>query len=331
MLEPTDPSTRHERSSAVWPAFAPHRQPSWRATLDAVHLWTQVVGKVRVALTPWLNHGWHSTLYVSCRGLTTSPMPHGGRTVELELDFLDHVLRIGDDDGAERTLPLAPQSVAEFHARVLDALAAMGLPVRINGTPNEIPNAVPFREDHEVRPYEPEAATRHWRVLQQVDRVFRQFRTSFLGKASPVHFFWGSFDLAVTRFSGRAAPPHPGGVPGLPDAITQEAYSHEVSSAGFWPGGSGLDEPAFYSYAYPVPEGFDRAAVQPAEACFHGGLGEFVLPYEAVRTAADPDATLLSFLQSTYEAAADAAGWDRAALECEPGRPGVPRTSGVPR
>lgn len=322
MPELPDASTSRERSAPVWPRFD---YLDAKDTLDALRLWTQIVGKVRVALTPWLNHGWHSTLYVSCRGLTTSPIPHGGRFFQLDLDFLDHVLRIADDDGAERTLPLAPGTVAGFHAGVLDTLAAMGLPVRIHGVPNEIPDAIAFRDDHRARPYDAEAATRLWRVLQQVDRVLHRFRTGFLGKASPVHFFWGSFDLAVTRFSGRPAPPHPGGIPGLPDAITREAYSHEVSSAGFWPGGGGVEHPAFYSYAYPVPEGFGRAAVEPAEAGFHEGLGEFVLPYEAVRTAGDPDATLLSFLQSTYEAAAEAGGWDRAGLECEIGRPGVPR------
>jgi hypothetical protein len=322
MREQVDTATNDERSAAPWPELD---YRSWQDTLDALHLWTQVVGKVRVALTPWVNHGWHSTLYVSCRGLTTSPIPYGRRSFQIDLDFLDHVLRIGDDDGAERELPLSPGSVSELHASVLDTLASMGLPVVIHGTPNEIPDATPFRDDHRVRPYDAEAATRFWRVLQQVDRVLRRFRTGFLGKASPVHFFWGSFDLAVTRFSGRAAPPHPGGIPGLPDAITREAYSHEVSSAGFWPGGSGVEHPAFYSYAYPTPEGFDRARVEPAEAYFHEGLREFVLAYEHVRTAADPDATLLSFLQSTYEAAAAAAGWDRAALECTLGRPGVVR------
>jgi hypothetical protein len=322
MPEQPDTSMSRERSSAAWPALGYH---DWRDTLDAVHLWTQVVGKVRVALTPWLNHGWHSTLYVSCRGLTTSPMWHGRRGFQIDFDFLDHVLRIEDDDGMERTLPLARGSVSEFHAGVLDTLASMGLPVRIHGTPNEIPDPIPFRDDRRVRPYDAEAAARFWRVLQQADRVLRLFRTGFIGKASPVHFFWGSFDLAVTRFSGRTAPPHPGGIPALPDAITREAYSHEVSSAGFWPGGSGSEQPAFYCYAYPVPEGFGSATVEPAEAFFHEALGEFMLPYDRVRAAADPDATLLSFLQSTYEAAANAAGWDRAALERELGTAGVPR------
>lgn len=312
----------HERSPATWPELD---YQSWQGTREALHLWTQVVGKVRVALTPWLNHGWHSPLYVSCRGLTTSPIPYGRRSFQIDFDFLDHVLRIGDDDGAERELPLGPGSVSEFHSSVLDTLAALGLPVWIHRTPNEIPDAIAFPDDRRVRPYDAEAATRFWRVLQQVDRVLHQFRTGFLGKASPVHFFWGSFDLAVSRFSGRTAPAHPGGIPALPDAITREAYSHEVSSAGFWPGGSGVDHPAFYSYAYPMPEGFAAARVEPAGAFFHEGLREFVLPYDEVRRAADPDATLLSFLQSTYEAAADAAGWDRAALECGLGQPRVPR------
>jgi hypothetical protein len=315
-------TTSRERGAPAWPALG---YLDWKDTLDALRLWAQIVGKVRVALTPWLNHGWSSTLYVSCRGLTTSPIPHGRRFFQIDFDFLDHVLRIADDDGAERRLPLAPGTVSGFHAGVLDTLAGMGLPVRIHGTPNEIPAAIAFHEDREPRPYDAEAVTRFWRALQQVDRVLHQFRTGFLGKASPVHFFWGSFDLAVTRFSGRTAPPHPGGIPGLPDAITREAYSHEVSSAGFWPGGSGVEYPAFYSYAYPVPEGFGRTPVQPAEAFFHEALGEFVLAYDSVRTAADPDATLLAFLQSTYAAAANAAGWDRAALECELGRPGAPR------
>jgi hypothetical protein len=322
MLEQAAASTIHRPISATWPELD-HR--SWQDTREALHLWTQVVGKVRVALTPWLNHGWQSTLYVSCRGLTTSPIPYGRRSFQVDFDFLDHVLRIADDDGAERELPLAPGSVSDFHANVLDTLAAMGLPVWIHETPNEIPDAIPFPDDHRPRPYDAEAVTRFWRTLQQVDRVLKTFRTGFIGKASPVHFFWGSFDLAVSRFSGRAAPPHPGGIPGLPDAITREAYSHEVSSAGFWPGGNGIDHPAFYSYAYPLPEGFDRARVEPEGAFFHEGLREFVLPYEEVRTAADPDATLLSFLQSTYEAAAEGAGWDRAALECELGRPRAPR------
>ncbi len=322
MPAPTDPPKDPDRSSTTWPRLG---YRDWKGTLDALHRWTQIVGKVRVALTPWLNHGWQSTLYVSYRGLTTSPMAHGRRSFQIDLDFLDHVLRIADDDGAERVLPLAPGAVADFHADVLGALDDMGLPVRIHGMPNEIPDAAAFADDREPRPYDAEAATRFWRALQQVDRVLRRFRTGFVGKASPVHFFWGSFDLAVTRFSGRPAPRHPGGIPTLPDAITREAYSHEVSSAGFWPGGNGMDEPAFYSYAYPAPAGFERAAIAPAQAYFHETLREFVLPYDAVRTAKDPDATLLAFLQSTYEAAADAGGWDRAALECALGQPGVPR------
>jgi hypothetical protein len=236
------------------------------------------------------------------------------------------MLRITASDGACRQITLAPRTVADFHALVLSALDELGIPAQISDMPCEIPGAIPFRRDRVHGAYEAEYARRFWRVLVQVDRVFKQFRTGFIGKASPVHFFWGSFDMAVTRFSGRRAPPHPGGVPGVSDAVMRDAYSHEVSSAGFWPGGGGIDHAAFYSYAYPEPEGFRTAAVRPAAAAFNTALGEFVLPYDAVRTASDPDAALLAFLQSTYEASA--AKWDRTALECEPGRPGVPRPVG---
>jgi len=308
-------------ASTAWPALP---YADWKDTCTALHLRAQIVGKVRVAQTPWLNHGWHSTLYVTTRGLTTSPIPHGQRSFQIDFDLVDHCLIIESDDGAERMLPLTAQSMADFHAGIIEALNELGLPVRIHARPNEIPDAVPFREDRADRPYDHHAVERFHHVLLHADRVLKRFRSGFLGKASPVHLFWGSFDLAVTRFSGRRAPMHPGGVPGLPDAITREAYSHEVSSAGFWPGGSGVDA-AFYAYAYPVPNGFATARIQPDTAYFDAGLGEFILPYEAVRTAADPDATLLAFLESTYEAAADAAQWDRAALECGFGEPGIPR------
>jgi hypothetical protein len=304
----------------AWPAL-PYAE--WEETCRTLHLWTQIVGKVRLAQTPWLNHSWQSPLYVTPRGLTTGAISHGRRALDLEFDFIDQVLRVRTDEEVA-TLPLEPVSVAEFHARVLETLKGLGVPVVIHGAPNELPEAVPFREDTAPRVYDGEQARRFWRILLQADRVLKAFRTSFIGKASPVHFFWGSFDLAVTRFSGRAAPPHPGGVPNLPDAVAREAYSHEVSSAGFWPGGSGSDA-AFYSYAYPEPPGFRTAAVQPAEARFDTGLGEFLLPYEAVRRAADPDAALLAFLSSTYAAAADAGRWDREALECAPGEPRRPR------
>ena len=309
-------------ASEVWPTLP---YPAWRDTCTTLHLWTQVVGKVRLAQTPWLNHSWHVPLYVTARGLTTSPMPHGPRLFEIGFDFIDQVLDIAASDGARQRLPLRPQTVADFHAAVMAALAALDLPVRISELPCEIPGAIPFSRDRTHAAYDGAAARRFWRALLQVDRVLKAFRTGFVGKASPVHFFWGSFDLAVTRFSGRAAPPHPGGVPGVADAIMREAYSEEVSSAGFWPGGNGLDEAAFYSYAYPAPDGFSTSAVEPAAATFHPTLGEFILPYEAVRTAHDPDATLLAFLQSTYEAAARNARWDQARLESPPGRPGVAR------
>lgn len=307
--------------AAPWPDL----RGDWNATREALHLWTQIVGKARLALTPWQNHGWHATFYVTCRGLTTSSIPHGTRVFQMDFDFIEHRLEIASDDGAIRHLPLGPGSVASFYETVSATLAEMGLAVAIHGAPNEIPGAVPFLEDRAERPYDAEAVERFWRALLQIDRVFKLFRTGFLGKASPVHFFWGSFDLAVTRFSGRGAPLHPGGVPALPDAVTREAYSHEVSSAGFWPGGAGVDEAAFYAYAYPVPKGFAEASVEPPEASYHAGLGEFVLPYEAVRTAADPDGKLMSFLETTYVAAADAAGWDRGSLECHLGRRRVPR------
>lgn len=297
----------------------------WKETCATLHLWTQVVGKVRLALTPWLNHSWHVPFYVTARGLTTSPIPHGRRAFEIAFDFIDHVLDITTSDGARERIALKPRPVADFHGAVMATLEDIGLQVHIDELPSEIPDAIPFGRDRTHGAYDADYAQRFWRVLLQADRVLKQFRTGFVGKSSPVHFFWGSFDLAVTRFSGRAAPPHPGGVPGLADEVVREAYSHEVSSAGFWPGGVGLDHAAFYSYAYPEPKGFRMSAVRPEGAVFSGRLSEFLLPYDAVRTASDPDAALLAFLQSTYEAAADAGHWDRAALECPPGRAGVPR------
>jgi Family of unknown function (DUF5996) len=298
---------------------------AWRDTCETLQLWTQIVGKIRLARTPWLNHSWHVTLYVTARGLTTSPIPDGARSFQIDFDFIDHMLRIAASDGRQRQLPLVPQPVAAFYAAVMAALADLGIDVTIDDRPNELPDPIRFGEDHVHASYDPDAAHRFWQVLRQVDRIFGKFRTGFLGKSSPAHFFWGSFDLAVTRFSGRRAPRHPGGVPNLPDTVTQEAYSHEVSSAGFWPGGGAIDYPAFYSYAYPAPDGFGTARVKPDAAFFSEALGEFILPYDAVRCAADPDAALLDFLQSTYEAAADAAKWDRAALECSLGQPRLPR------
>lgn len=311
-------------ASDLWP---PLSYEAWAPTCAALQLWTQVVGKVRLAQTPWLNHSWQTPLYVSSRGLTTGPIPHGGRVFDIEFDFVDEVLRLRSDTET-KTLPLRAMAVSEFYANLMNALRAMGLPVSIVAVPNELPDATPFAQDVAIRPYDGEMARRFWRVLTQADRVFKHFRTGFLGKASPVHFFWGSFDLAVTRFSGRPAPMHPGGVPHLPDAVAREAYSHEVSSAGFWPGNPGGQDAAFYSYAYPEPAGYRDTAVKPAAAYFDKTLGEFILPYAAVREARDHDAALMAFLTSTYAAAADAAKWDRAALECDLGQPGQPRDIG---
>jgi hypothetical protein len=306
----------------AWPELP---TSAWRETYATLHLWTQIVGKIRLSRTPWLNHSWHVALYVSARGLTTSPIPDGNRHFEIEFDFIDHVLLISTSDGARRQFALAGQSVASFHALTLAALAELGIHVEIDEMPNELPEPVKFSHDNLHASYDGDAVRRFFRVLSSADRVFKQFRTAFLGKASPVHFFWGSFDLAVTRFSGRRAPRHPGGVPHLADAVACEAYSHEVSSAGFWPGSGAIDYPAFYSYAYPEPAGFRTSKVKPEAAFFHETLGEFILPYDAVRTAADPDEALLDFLQSTYEAAANAATWDREALECVVGKPGIVR------
>jgi hypothetical protein len=306
----------------AWPELP---YAAWRDSCETLHLMTQIVGKIRLARTPWLNHSWHVALYVTARGLTTSPVPDGARSFQIDFDFIDHTLHISTSDGPQRQLPLTAQPVAAFYAAVISALAELGIDVKIDDKPNELPDPIRFGDDQVHASYDPDAAHRFWQVLRQTDRVFAKFRTGFLGKSSPVHFFWGSFDLAVTRFSGRPAPRHPGGVPNLPDAVAQEAYSHEVSSAGFWPGGGAIDYPAFYSYAYPAPEGFAKARVRPDAASFSEALGEFILPYDAVRTAADPDGTLLDFLQSTYEAAADAGKWHRAWLECSLGEPRLPR------
>ncbi len=306
-----------------WPELPPYH--AWQETCTTLHLWTQIAGKVRLVHTPWLNHSWHATFYVTARGWTTSLIPYERRAFEMEFDFIDHALVIRSSDGRVRRVPLRPRSVADFHAELMAELAALDLPVQIHDRPNEMPDAVPFAEDRVHATYDQELAQRFWRAHLQIHRVLQQFRTCFLGKVSPVHLFWGGLDLAVTRFSGRRAPIHPGGIPHMPDAITREAYSHEVSSAGFWPGGGPIDHAAFYSYAYPAPAGFSAASVQPAAAFFHEALGEFILPYDAVRASDDPDATLLQFLQTTYEAAAGLAGWERDALECALGQPGVVR------
>jgi hypothetical protein len=298
---------------------------AWRESYATLHLWTQIVGKIRLARAPWLNHSWHVTLYVTARGLTTSPIPDGVRTFQIDFDFIDHLVRISTSDGATRQFALAGQSVASFYTAIMAALADLGIHIVIDEMPNELPDPIRFSQDHQHASYDPDAVRRFFQILVNADRVFRQFRTGFLGKASPVHFFWGSFDLAVTRFSGRRAPRHPGGVPHLPDDVACEAYSHEESSAGFWPGSGAIDYPAFYSYSYPEPAGFRTTRVRPDAAFFSEALGEFILPYDAVRTAAQPEQALLEFLQSTYEAAVNAAKWDRDALECALGQPGVVR------
>jgi len=295
--------------------WAPLPFAEWKDTAITLHMWTQIVGKIRLTLSPWTNHSWHVTLYVTSRGLTTSPIPHGTSTFEIRFDFIDHELRILKSDGAVRVFKLRPQPVAKFYREVMNALAEMKLPVTINTTPNEIENPISFDQDDEHRSYDPEYANRFWHVLVQSDRVFKEFRSRFCGKCSPVHFFWGSFDLAVTRFSGRPAPPHPGGVPHLPDEITREAYSQEVSSLGFWPGNAVAPTPVFYSYAYPEPPGFAETKVQPEAALYLPKLREFILPYDTVRTAEKPDDVLLDFAQSAYDAASKLGKWDRAALE----------------
>src|ERR1700688_912120 len=305
-----------------WPSLP---YPAWADTVATLQLWTQIVGKIRLARTPWLNHSWHVALYVTVRGLTTSPIPDGARSFQFDFDFIDHVLWLRTSDGHFRQLMLKPMAVAEFYADVMIALKELGLDTKITTMPCEIADCMPFDQDTLHASYDADAVHRFWQVLLRTHAVFAHFRTAFLGKNSPVHFFWGSFDLAVTRFSGRKAPRHPGGVPHLPDAVAQEAYSHEVSSAGFWPGGGAIDYPAFYSYAYPAPEGFAAEKVKPKQAFYAKELGEFILPYDVVRNARDPDAALMEFLQSTYAAAADLAKWDRKALECELGEAGKVR------
>ena len=305
-------------NGADWPEL-PYAE--WSDTLATLHLWTQIVGKVRLWRTPWQNHSWHVPLYLTARGMTTSPIPYGGRAFEMRFDFVDHELVIDASDGRQASVALVPRTVADFYQETMSALAGLGFDVAIYTTPSEIPDAIPFDEDTEHKSYDAEYAQRFWRALLQIDRVFKEFRSGFIGKVSPVHFFWGSFDLAVTRFSGGEAPPHPGGVPNFPDWVAREAYSHEVSSAGFWPGGGGIDYPAFYSYAYPAADGFSERPVTPADAFWSKDLGEFVLPYDAVRTADSPDDVLLGFLQTTYEAAADSAEWRRADCERDFSRP----------
>jgi hypothetical protein len=303
---------------AAWP---PLPYAEWQDTCRTLHLWTQIVGKVRMEQTPWQNHSWHVPLYLTARGLTTSTIPYGERVFEIEFDFIDHLLRIVTGEGKSRSMRLAPRSVASFYRQFFGEMDGLGLRTRIRPMPNEVVDAIPFDQDEVHGSYDAEYANRFWRVLAQTERVLRQFRSGFMGKASPIHLFWGSLDLASTRFSGATAPPHPGGVPNCPDWVTRDAYSHQVSSCGFWPGAEVMPEPVFYAYAYPEPPGYKTAPVRPAQARYEPAFGEFVLPYDAVRGAASPDAALLEFLDSTYTAAADLGKWNRAALERPPGPP----------
>ena len=296
----------------TWPSLP---LQAWQDTYATLHMWAQIVGKTRLASSPMVNHWWNVTFYLTPRGLTTSAMPHGERTFAVDFDFIDHALVVRTSDGTAGALPLMPQSVADFYEQYLELLRSLGLEVRIWPHPVEVERAVPFAEDREHASYDAEYAHRFWRALAQADRVMQRFRGRFLGKCSPVHFFWGACDLAVTRFSGRGAPEHPGGAPNVGDWVMREGYSHELSSCGFWPGGGPVAEPVFYAYAYPEPPGFAEAPIQPREAYYSQDMREFLLPYEAVRTAERPDEVLLSFLQSTYEAAANLGQWDREALE----------------
>jgi hypothetical protein len=298
-----------------WPAL---HYDDWKTTCTTLHLWTQIVGKIRLKLECFVNHWWHVALYVTPRGLTTSSMPYGnGRWLAIDFDFIEHRLRINGCDDEHAAFALEPMTVAEFYARLMRELHAIGVDVTIDKRPNEVADPIPFDRDLVHGAYDRAYAGRFFRALLQADRLCKAFRSSFIGKASPVHFFWGSFDLAVTRFSGRAAPPHPGGIANLPDRVTREAYSHEEQSVGFWPGNAELDA-AFYSYAYPDPPGFARAAVEPEAAYRNDRMQEFILPYENVRGSSDPDRAVLDFFNSTYAAAADLAGWDRVALERHP-------------
>ena len=300
-----------------WPAIP---YADWKGTCDALHLFCQIVGKYRLARTPWQPHSWHATLYVTPRGLTTGPVPDRPGTVEVLFDLEDHCLRVASSDGTTAHFKLGPESVAQFDERLSHAIEAVGGTPGWHGRPNEVEDPVPFAEDTQARPWDEDALCRYHQALVAIDRVFAEHRTCFLGKVSPSHLFWGSFDLAVTRFSGRRAPLHPGGIPNLPDAVTREAYSHEVQSAGFWPGGGPSDEAAFYAYAYPKPDGFEDADLGE-DVRWSEAAGEFILPYEAVRRADDPAARLMAFLDRAYEAAADLGAWDREALDCPHGVP----------
>jgi Family of unknown function (DUF5996) len=307
--------TNCDTDTEPWP---PLRFGEWKDTCSTLHLWTQIVGKIRLAQSPFVNHWWQVALYVTVRGLTTSPIPHGARTFQIDFDFINHHLLVSTSDGAVKTMALHPRTVADFYEELFSILKQLDLAVTIVKTPNEVVEAIAFDRDQTHASYDAAYAERFWRALVQVDRVFKVFRGRYAGKCSPVHFFWGSFDMAVTRFSGRTAPMHPGGAPHCPDWVMHEAYSHELSSCGFWPGNEALPYPAFYAYAYPEPKGFGEALVPTPGAFYDTSIREFLLPYEVVRKATSPDALLLDFLQRSYEAAADLGHWDRAALEKSP-------------
>ncbi|WP_281180069.1 DUF5996 family protein [Nocardia amamiensis] len=299
----------------AWPAL---RVDDWTPTRETLHMWTQIVGKIRLSHAPLVNHWWQVTLYVSPRGLTTSAIPHAAGSFDIEFDFVDHQLHVRSSDGRIRQVTLEPKPVAVFYAETITALDELGIAARIQARPNEVDPAIPFADDYEHRSYDAVAATTFWRQLVAADRVMHEFRSRFIGKVSPVHFFWGAMDLACTRFSGRTAPRHPGGAPNCGDWVMVEGYSHELSSCGFWPGGG--TEGAFYAYAYPEPDGFSEYRVGPDEAFYSKDNRQFLLPYEAVRTAPDPERALLEFLDTTYAAASELGHWDRAALEADPGR-----------
>lgn len=312
---------RPEGSTAPWPEL-PYE--GWKETLATLHMWLQIVGKIRVALTPWVNHQWHAPLHLTSRGLTSRPVPCDGGTFQIDLDLIEHHLRITKSDGREGRVVLEPRSVADFYRALMGELSQMGIAVTIHGSPNEVPDPIPFQENERNGEYDREYVERFFRALSSSARVFEDFRGDFIGKCSPVHFFWGAMDLAVSRFSGKRAPEHPGGIPNLPDWVTREAYSHEVSSVGFWPGGEGTPYPLFYAYAYPSPDGYSDASVRPEAAKWHPDLGEFVLPYEEVRGADSPEEKLMEFLTSTYEVGASLGKWDRDRVEWKPGeRPPV--------
>lgn len=298
------------RRSMQWPAL-PYAE--WSDTCETLHMWTQIAGKIRMAMTPPINHWWHVTLYVTPRGLGTSLIPNNGRPFEIEFDFLAHRLMINCGDGAHREIPLAPMTVADFYQRVMVALSELKIDVEISTEPQEVANPIRFDEDRQHRSYDADAVHRFWRALVASSNVMTEFRSRFIGKVSPVHFFWGGFDLAVSRFSGRRAPKH-APIPGVSYSMIQEAYSHECSSVGWWPGGNGVDA-SYFSYTWPGPEGFSKARVRPSSAAWSDALGEFVLPYDAVRNAADPEQALMEFCQSTYDAGADLAHWPRQELE----------------